>query len=133
MEQASRLGALMTGVARQMLVLALAFGLNTVILIVAREHVGEAYRTFYDGAFGNLWNFSRTLRWTTPLIFTGLAVSVAFRAGMFNVGAEGQLYLGAFAATWAAIRLTSLPKIVLVPIALAAAGVAGALWAALAG
>jgi ABC-type uncharacterized transport system permease subunit len=129
----STLSPVMERAAHYIAVLVFAFGLNAIMLLIAQENVGEAYRTFFYGAFGDLWNFSRTLRWATPLIFTGLSVSVAFRAGIFNVGAEGQVYIGAFAATWVAITLTSLPKVVIVPLAFLAGGLAGALWASIAG
>jgi simple sugar transport system permease protein len=69
----------------------------------------------------------------TPLVFTGLAVAYGYRGGFFNIGAEGQLYLGAIAATWIGITLTNLPGWLLVPIAMAGAALAGSLWAAVPG
>ncbi len=128
-----RLGQVTVWTARQALVLLVAFSLSTIILVLARQDVVGAIRALYGGAFGDLWSFSRTLRWTTPLIFTGLGAALAFRAGMINVGLDGQLYLGAIAATWVAITLTGLPKLILLPLAFAAAALAGASWAALAG
>ena len=74
-----------------------------------------------------------TLFYATPLIFTGLAVAVAFRAGLFNVGAEGQLYAAAFAAAWAGIVGAGLPAWLLAPLACAAAVAAGGAWGALPG
>jgi ABC-type uncharacterized transport system permease subunit len=74
-----------------------------------------------------------TLFYATPLIFTGLAVAVAFRAGLFNVGAEGQLYAAAFAAAWVGITCAGLPAWLLAPLACAAAVAAGGSWGALAG
>jgi ABC-type uncharacterized transport system permease subunit len=74
-----------------------------------------------------------TLFYATPLIFTGLAVAVAFRAGLFNVGAEGQLYAGAFAAAWVGIAGAGLPAWLLLPLAGAAAVAAGGAWGALPG
>lgn len=74
-----------------------------------------------------------TLFYATPLIFTGLAVAVAFRAGLFNVGAEGQLYAGAFAAAWVGITCSGLPAWLLAPLAGAAAVAAGGAWGALPG
>ncbi|MDH3271085.1 MAG: ABC transporter permease [Gemmatimonadota bacterium] len=82
------------------------------------------------GAFGG-WNtfVSITLVRSIPLILTGLAVALAFRAGVWNIGAEGQLYAGAIAAVWVGIRGGALPAPLLVPAVLMSAGVAGALWA----
>jgi len=74
-----------------------------------------------------------TLFYATPLIFTGLAVAVAFRAGLFNVGAEGQLYAAAFAAAWTGIVGAGLPAWLLAPLACAAAVAAGGAWGALPG
>jgi simple sugar transport system permease protein len=74
-----------------------------------------------------------TLFLATPLIFTGLAVAVAFRAGLLNIGAEGQLYVAAFATAWAGIQLANLPGAVLVPLCFAAAMGAGAVWGAIPG
>jgi simple sugar transport system permease protein len=129
----TRLGRVTVWTTRQLAVLLLAFGLSTLILILAKQNVAEAYRALYQGAFGDLWSISRTLRWTTPLLFTGLGAAVAFQAGMVNVGLDGQLYLGAVAATWIAITFTGLPKFLLVPLAFLAAALAGAVWASLAG
>ena len=74
-----------------------------------------------------------TLFLATPLIFTGLAVSVALRAGLLNIGAEGQLYVAAFATAWTGIELASLPAWLLLPICVAAAMTAGAIWGAIPG
>ena len=74
-----------------------------------------------------------TLFLATPLIFTGLAVAVAFRAGLLNIGAEGQLYVAAFATAWAGIVLGDIPAIVLVPLCMAAAVLAGGIWGAIPG
>jgi ABC-type uncharacterized transport system permease subunit len=74
-----------------------------------------------------------TLFLATPLIFTGLAVAVAFQAGLLNIGAEGQLYVAAFAAAWVGITLAKLPSALLIPLCMAAAIAAGATWAAIPG
>ena len=69
----------------------------------------------------------------TPLIFTGLAVAIGFRAGLFNIGVEGQLYLGGFAAALAAVGLAHVPAPLPLLGALAAAAAAGMVWAAIPG
>lgn len=74
-----------------------------------------------------------TLFYATPLIFTGLAVAVAMRAGLLNIGAEGQLTLAAFAAAWAGITFAGAPAFLLIPICIAAAVLAGAFWGAVPG
>ena len=74
---------------------------------------------------------SVTLVRAVPLVLTGLAVALAFRAGVWNIGAEGQLYAGAVAAAWVGLAAGELPALLLVPAVLLASTVAGALWAAL--
>ncbi|MDA0327900.1 MAG: ABC transporter permease [Gemmatimonadetes bacterium] len=84
----------------------------------------------FRGSFGS-WNTfaSITLVRSVPLILTGLAVSLAFRAGVWNIGAEGQLYAGAIAAVWVGLRGATLPALILVPAVLMAATLGGAAWA----
>jgi ABC-type uncharacterized transport system permease subunit len=74
-----------------------------------------------------------TLFYATPLIFTGLAVAVAFRCGLLNIGAEGQLYAAAFVTAWVGITCAGLPAVLLVPLCFLAALVAGGLWGAVPG
>ncbi len=79
---------------------ALAFTLAVSSLLVAwaGAPVGEAYALLLQGGFGSRFAWTETLTRATPLIFTGLAAAVAFRARLYNIGGEGQLYLGALAA-----------------------------------
>src|SRR5215207_1618235 len=74
-----------------------------------------------------------TLFYATPLIFTGLAVALAFQCGLLNIGAEGQLYIGAFATAWVGIEGARLPGFALLPLCIIAAVTAGALWGAIPG
>ena len=84
------------------------------------------------GAFGSREALlSITLVRAVPLILTGLAVALAFRAGVWNIGAEGQLYAGALAAVWVGVTFGRLPAPLLVPAVLGAAALAGAAWAAI--
>ncbi|MCU0504485.1 MAG: ABC transporter permease [Chloroflexi bacterium] len=71
---------------------------------------------------------SETLLSATPLIFTGLAVAVGFRAGLFNIGAEGQLYIGAIFAVYVGFSFTGLPMFIHLPLAIAAGILGGAIW-----
>lgn len=83
-----------------------------------------------DGAFGSLDAvLSVTLVRAVPLILAGLAVALAFRAGIWNIGAEGQLYAGAIAAAWVGLSAGGLPGWALAPLTLVAAAGAGLLWA----
>ncbi|MDP9492243.1 MAG: hypothetical protein M3P42_08625, partial [Actinomycetota bacterium] len=78
-------------------------------------------------------NLQQTLIYTTTLILTGLAVAFAFRCGLFNIGGQGQFFLGAILAVAIGAELTSLPRGIHVPLALLCAGIAGAVWAGIAG
>jgi len=87
------------------------------------------YAAIFDGAFGSRFAWSETLTRATPLMLTGLAVAVAFRARLYNIGAEGQLYVGALAAValGGIAEVASLPPILVFAGMLAAAMAAGAL------
>lgn len=65
---------------------------------------------------------------STPYIFAGLAVALGFRAGVFNIGAEGQIFIGALTATFVGYSITGLPAIIHVPLALLAGAAGGAMW-----
>ncbi len=72
--------------------------------------------------------FFESLVQTTPYIFGGLAVALGFRAGMFNIGVEGQLYMGAVTGAWAGYALTGLPAVIHIPLAMFIGALGGALW-----
>jgi simple sugar transport system permease protein len=112
-----------------------------IVVLMIGDNPFYVYRLLITSAFGlfdALGNFSYdnwgyTLFYATPLIFTGLAVSLAFKCGLLNIGAEGQLYIGAFAAAWVGITFAGLPGVVLMPAAMLAAMLAGAFWGAIPG
>ena len=91
------------------------------------------YRLLLAGTWGNGYGIGQVLFKTTPLIFTGLSVALALRAGLFNIGAEGQLTVGAFLTALVGAHAASLPPIVAGPLALAAGPAGGALVGAIAG
>ena len=73
-------------------------GITSLLVAWAGAPVGKAYALLLEGGFGSRFAWGETLTRATPLILTGLAAAVAFRARLYNIGAEGQLYLGALAA-----------------------------------
>lgn len=87
----------------------------------------KAYLALYDGAFGSVNAVSNTLSKSIPLMFTGLAFAFASKGGMFNIGGEGQLYVGALASTAVAIALGNAPKFIILPAAILAGMLAGGL------
>ena len=93
----------------------------------------EALFALIQGAFGTRANLVGTLAKTTPLLFTGLSVAVAFRAGLLNIGGEGQLYVGGLAAAWVGASWPHLPGPIHLPLALISGLAAGAVWGALPG
>ncbi len=104
-------------------------GLLLIGLSLGGHDAFAALGALLDGAFGTRDRFfSITLVRATPLIFSGLAVAMAFRAGVWNIGAEGQLYAGACVAAWLGIQL-QLPALLALPILVLAASAAGAAWA----
>lgn len=88
---------------------------------------------FWEGAFGSGYAIiSATLVRATPLLFVGLAVALAFRAGVLNIGAEGQLILGAIAASAVALAFPTWPRPLVIVLMMLAGGLAGGLWAGIA-
>lgn len=118
-----------------------AFIIGGFIVLAIGDNPIEVYRLLISSAFGLFdalgnftWdNWGYTLFYATPLIFTGLAVALAFKCGLLNIGAEGQLYIGAFAAAWVGITFAKMPGLVLIPMAMLAAMLAGGLWGAIPG
>lgn len=111
--------------------LAVTGAIAALLLTLGGFSPARAAGALFGGAFGS-WNgfVSITLVRSVPLILTGLAVALAFRAGVWNIGAEGQLYAGAVAAVWVGLTFGALPALLLAPAVLVAAAVAGAAWAA---
>jgi ABC-type uncharacterized transport system permease subunit len=100
------------------------------ILAVGGYDTPRALAALWDGAFGSAYAIlSATLVRATPLLFVGLAVGVAFRAGVLNIGAEGQLLAGATMAVTLGLLMGGFPRVVALPIVLGAGALAGAAWA----
>jgi len=96
------------------------------LIVWAGAPVGRAYVLLFDGAFGSRFAITETLTRATPLMLTGLAAAVAFRAHFYNIGAEGQLYLGALAAVAIGTSGLAAPPVVLFPLMVVAGMAAGA-------
>lgn len=108
---------------------AIAVVIGSIIMLLAGKDPVAAYTAMFQGAFGGPRQIGETLLRATPLIFTGLAVAYGFRAGLFNIGAEGQLFMGGLAAAFVGYSLGGLPWAVSAPLTLVAAALAGAAWA----
>lgn len=124
-----------------------AFIVGGIIILLIGDNPITAYSLLLSNSFGSIRDIGWTLHYATPLIFTGLAVAVAFRCGLLNIGAEGQLYVAAFAAAWVGMKfggvttkvvgegtaVADLPAILLVPMSMFAAILVGGIWGAIPG
>jgi len=110
-----------------------AFVVGGIVVWLIGDSPFETYRLLIGSAFSWPDGIGYTLFYATPLIFTGLAVMVAFRCGLLNIGAEGQLYIGAFAAAWVGIKFAGASAWVLLPMCCLAAILGGAFWGAIPG
>jgi ABC-type uncharacterized transport system permease subunit len=110
-----------------------AFEVGALVVLFIGDSPVETYKLLLGSAFSWPDGIGYTLFFATPLIFTGLAVAVALRGGLLNIGAEGQLYVAAFATAWVGIKLAGLPSFLLVPLCCLAAIGAGAVWGAIPG
>lgn len=99
----------------------------------AWQSVASAFGALFQGALGSPYALSESLVTSTPYIFAGLAVATGFRAGLFNIGAEGQLYVGALASVYVGYAVTGLPWYLHLPLAILAGAAAGAVWAGVPG
>ncbi|WP_407270971.1 ABC transporter permease [Radiobacillus sp. PE A8.2] len=122
-----------SAITSSILSLILAFLFSGLVLLLAGYSPVAAYGAIAQGAFGDLDALANTLAKATPIMFTGLAVAIAFRGGLFNIGAEGQLYLGAFTAAIVGIYLNGLPGVIHIVVVMIAAGLVGSAWSFLAG
>jgi ABC-type uncharacterized transport system permease subunit len=107
-------------------VIALLVG-GLVLLALGKDPLA-AYAAMLRGAFGSVSGLTQTLTKATPLILVGLGVTIAFRARVINIGAEGQLIVGALGATACALALRTWPGWALLPVTLAAGTLAGCAW-----
>lgn len=108
---------------------ALAIGVGWLIMWASGNDPGVAFAALFKGSFGSPKAIGDTILKSIPLIITGLAVGYGFRAGLFNIGAEGQLFMGGLAAATFGLWLAGLPWWLVVPGLLAISMLAGAAWA----
>jgi simple sugar transport system permease protein len=146
---ASRLAGYLRGggVIVPVLTTLIAFLIGGLVMLVTVSDPIETYKAIWTGT-GLQWifpwttgadrelaasNLQQTLIITTPLILTGLAVAFAFRAGLFNIGGNGQYIVGSIAAVWVGSSFAGMPSFLHILLALLAACAAGAFWAGIAG
>ncbi len=108
--------------------IAVAFGVAVLLLVVVDAPPFEALRLLWDGSFGTVAKLSDTLMTWIPLVLAAAGLIVTFQAGLWNIGAEGQIAAGAIGATWIARSLSG-PSAVVITATFVAGAVAGALYA----
>lgn len=116
---------------RIVLILLLAMVVGAIVILLIGENPLEAYGALLRGAFRGKRNFGTTLANFTPLLLTSMAFAVASKAGAFNVGVEGEVFLGGIVAAWLGINIQGLPLIPHLLVCFLGAVIVGALWASI--
>ncbi len=110
-----------------------ALAIGAVIIWLTGKDPIAAFSGLWAGSFGSPRAIERTIIRSTPFIIAGLAVALGFKAGLFNIGAEGQLYAGSVMAVLVGFSFTGLPPLIHIPLAIAAGALGGALWGGIPG
>ncbi|MER8410077.1 ABC transporter permease [Mesorhizobium sp. M1342] len=118
---------------RVVMAVAVALGLGSILILVTGADPVKAYAALVHEALFDYWGLSNTIVKTSPILLASLAVMVPLRAGVYNIGGEGQIYMGGLFGTLAALHLPALPSMIAIPSALLCAMLGGALWAGIAG
>lgn len=116
-------------VMKSLLPIFLALMIGYILIFISGYNANEAFTYLFMGALGGKKQIMNTLFAATPLIFTGLATAISFKAGLYNMGAEGQLYLGAFAAAYLGFSLQGLSPVMHITICLLGGALAGFVFA----
>ena len=110
-----------------------ALMVGAVLIVISGSNPITAYQALFKGAFFDYYGFATTLVKMSPILLAGLAVLLPLRVGQFNIGAEGQIYLGALFTTVAALYLPEMPGWLHIPVCIIAGMLGGALWGAIPG
>ncbi|MGE5673646.1 MAG: ABC transporter permease [Mycobacterium leprae] len=113
--------------------IALALAIAALLIGLTGRDPIAVFGAMFDGAFGSQYSIAETLLSTVPLLLCGLGIALAARMQLWNIGAEGQLYMGAFAATGVALAYPHLPAALLLPAMGLAGFIAGGIWSLLPG
>jgi simple sugar transport system permease protein len=106
---------------------------GTIFLVIVKASPFKAYQAMLFGPFSSLYGLTETAAKATPLLFVGLGIVIAFRSGILNIGAEGQMMIGALLGTVVGLAFKDLPAIILLPLSLIAGFVGGAIYGTIPG
>lgn len=120
---------LLKGLLKAVVAVAAAVALSWLLLTLFGYNAKEAIISLYNASFENLRVLGTMLNRASPLIFTGIAVAIAYRGSVFNIGADGQFLAGAIVSTWIGVTFVSLPGPLLVSLIVLGGALGGALWA----
>ena len=115
------------------LAMLVALLVGILLLLLLGSDPVKAYSALIQGALGNISGITQTLTKATPLLLVGLGICIAFRGGVINIGGEGQIVVGALAATAFAVSFSELPGLILLPLTLLSAAAAGLVWGGIPG
>ena len=116
------------GLSLPLLAVVFALVVGAVILLLLGANPLEAYAAMITGAFGTVFGITQSVAKATPLLLVGLGICIAFRASVINIGAEGQIILGALAATWFSLTFRTWAGWLLIPLTMLVGFIAGAFW-----
>jgi len=116
-------------VVRYLLMILLVFVFFGLILLISGKDPIQSYKDIFTSTLGSAYGFSEIIVAMIPMLITALAVAFPWRAGLINIGGEGQLYIGAAFATWGALTFQDLPAWILLPLMMLLGMLGGALWA----
>ncbi|SDY65336.1 simple sugar transport system permease protein [Proteiniborus ethanoligenes] len=129
MKKASKINKIIINTIPSLLAVLGALFVGSIIILFIGENPIEAYKAMYNGSFGNIKALANTLQRATPYIFGALSFLIAANAGLFNIGIEGQMYMGAIFASIIGFSVTGLPKILHLPLTLVVSMLGGMMWA----
>ncbi|MEM2913812.1 MAG: ABC transporter permease [Candidatus Bathyarchaeia archaeon] len=117
----------------QIISILMALGVAGIVLFIYGFDPRAAFLTILMGAFGSSYGITATLLKMTPLLLTGLGIALTFKCGLTNLGAEGQLYMGALITGWLGLTLIDFSSLILLPLIIIMSFLVGALWAIIPG
>ena len=118
---------------RYLVIILFTFTIFGLVLFIAGKNPIRAYADTFTSIFGSFYGFSELWVQMIPIMLTAVAVALPSKMNLINVGGEGQLFMGGWLATWAALSFQGLPKIIFIPVLMLFGFIGGALWAAIPG